>query len=141
MQIDYQETAHGWLPKAWTFTLAADGRRQSEEHCTVAAVTINPPVTDADFHFPEEPGMLIAASTAGGLPDPRRLMVFGAENQYYRVGPDGRRHEVTFANGVEQPVEPSAAWRPVGVLGLVVVAGIGVCLLWRRPMAPGIPRL
>jgi hypothetical protein len=107
-----------------------DGQLNFQERCRVSELTINPAVTDADFTFEEQPGMLIACSKVGGSPDPRRLMVFAHDNQYYRIGEDGHRHEVTFENGIEQPVEsPWPFWSAGLLVGTMLLAG----LRWWQP--------
>jgi hypothetical protein len=83
--IAYQETTHGWLPKPWTYVLVANGVPRLRKSVCVEELTINPALTDADFQFAEEPGMLIIHSKAGGSPDPKRLMIFGQENGRERL--------------------------------------------------------
>jgi hypothetical protein len=135
--IQYQQTAHGWLPSGWTFTLFTNDRTSFVEHLEVKDLAINLAVADADFQFEDKPGMLIKKIEMGGAPDPRHPMVFEEkEKKYFRVGDDGSLAEVTFKDGIER--KRWSTW--IGwAIGLLLLVALSLWLIprWIRRRAVG----
>jgi hypothetical protein len=100
--IQYQQTRCGWLPKSWTFTVrnSAGGKTLLTERMQIKELTLDPPVTDADFRIDVKPGMLVKKSVHGDVQpnDPGRPK----EEKFYRIRDNGDWNEVVIANGVER---------------------------------------
>ena len=125
--VAYQETPHGWLPKAWEETEGRPGQPPAVgRRVRVEAVTFDPPVAEDEYRIALRPGMGV-----------RR------QGWYARVADDGSLEPMPSA-GPDQPVTVTgrvvAAVRMVGWPGLVglgvatVLAGVLVQLRRRKPV-------
>lgn len=127
IQIEYQETAGGWLPQSWTMSAASNGKVFSLERRRVDELQIDPVVSDADFRLDLKPGMIVQRTSFPGDPD-----------QIFLPRPDPLPPKLRVdQNGVMNVIngpEPKSLW-PL-YLGaaatiLVLVAGAAGAL-WRR---------
>lgn len=103
LDIEYGQTAHGWLPKRWTFTIRtpSTGKLEYEERMRVDQLLLDPGVTDADFDIEIRPGMLVARVTTE-TPAPGKFATKG-KTRLYRAEKGGGLREVIFEKGVERP--------------------------------------
>ena len=128
IQVDYQQTAKGWLPRGWTEIYPRkNGQTVWVLRMHVDDVEIDPPVKDADFRVDVKPGMLVQRLNYPGSPD-QIVGVAPDSERLYRVGPGGEWNEIV--HGVEQKAQwPSYLWAGL----IVLAAGFGAAaLLWWR---------
>lgn len=126
VDITYQQTSHGWLPLRWVGTVYAHGRQLiNVTRLRVDEFTIEPTVTDADFHVEAKPGMVILEDTFD-LPGAERNSQ-GFQRKNYRVAADGSWEEIGSKG---EPLPPRHRW---GWLALLAVpAAIALAYVWRR---------
>ena len=90
VQIEYQETAAGWLPKSWTTTLSVSSTVRRRWRMTVGEIDARPALSDDLFHIAPELGMYVHDVTVVRS-EPR-----GAEShdRYRLIEPGGRSREL-----------------------------------------------
>lgn len=90
IQIDYQETAAGWLPKSWTTTLSVSSAVRYRKRMTVEEIDAGPALSDDLFRIAPEPGMYVHDVTVV------RSEARGAEShdRYRLIEPGGRSREL-----------------------------------------------
>lgn len=145
LDIEWRQTALGWWPERWTQTLTTtDQTVKRIEKARIETYEYDPPVTDADFTIPAEPGMewveVVEAVAPGSGLDPG-----SPPYRKYRIDAGGRWIEVEAKGGVrldgtEVLVGSWWGWWPWAA-GAVLIVSLGTVLVWRRrpterPMPP-----
>ncbi len=92
--IAYQKTAHGWLPRRWTFTERNfnDGTLIQVQRMDVRELSLDPPVGESSFAIDERPGMRVEEAVLKA-PEPDNMETVLKTTQFV-VGEDGRRHKI-----------------------------------------------
>ncbi|MBX9578698.1 MAG: hypothetical protein K2X87_00170 [Gemmataceae bacterium] len=130
LDIDWRQTPAGWWPERWTETFTADGKTTNVvQKWRVESYEYDPPVADADFTIPVEPGMervrVVELVPPGTGMDPGR-----PPYRVYRITTSGEWVETeakgaTTRDGTELP--PRRWWDrwpwAAGVVGLAAVGG------------------
>jgi hypothetical protein len=96
LQIDYQQTAKGWLPQSWKwsrFHYFLDGRLESFAQMNVDSLLLEPSVAKSDFSFTESPGMLVFEGVQVTPPEPHGQAKMTLQ-KWFRVDGTGKRREV-----------------------------------------------
>jgi hypothetical protein len=132
--IDYQETAHGWMPLRWTLTQRLFGRVIYLERCRVAELLLDQPLGDADFEIQTRPGMLVDEFVVQ-KPKTGTIPVESPERKHFRVREDGTLQAL-------DPPPPLASGSLLWWLLLAIpVCGAGWWLIrWRRRCLRRMPR-
>ncbi|MBX9584588.1 MAG: hypothetical protein K2X87_30165, partial [Gemmataceae bacterium] len=142
LDIDWRETPAGWWPAKWTHTLTVDGRTVNRvAKLAVESYEYDPPVPDADFTLPVEPGMrevIVAEAT----PEGAQFHPAYPARRTYRITETGEWVETAAErartlDGREVPLERRWGWWPwaAGAAGAI---SIGLAArVWHRRRSPG----
>ena len=131
IQIDYQQTAGGWLPQSWTVAHAhPDNQIASIDRMAgVDQLDIDLAATDADFHIDVKPGMIVQHSTVAGSPD-EILNPKAAPGKLFKVE-DGGSWKPISKSGELTSRWPFIAWA-WGISVAVAAIGAAPAFWWRR---------
>ncbi|HET6572017.1 MAG TPA: hypothetical protein VFG68_00315 [Fimbriiglobus sp.] len=139
LDVEFQGTPHGWLPKSWTVTWAFGGKVDKIERLTVTNIEFDLPLHADDFTLPVRPGMIILADQ---YPSPGTgLNPAYPAHAKYQVDESGRWVELekkgftTFGGqvtdeGVQLPSGSTRRWWWIAG-GSVLVIGLGALIVWR----------
>ena len=134
----HRKSSQGWIPASWTFAATTDHLVEVSQY-TVESMEVDPPVADADFILPIEPGWIVLVHTypvAGQGLDPNK-----PASGMFRVDSTGKWVPLDEATGYttgegEQlpPESPNRRWIWWGgaALGGIVALATGVVLYRRR---------
>jgi hypothetical protein len=131
LDVEYQRTPHGWLPKAWTHAQYSGPRLASTTRWVVDRFEVEPATTPEDFTLPIPPNSVVWEVE---YPEPGRgLDPHKPGTTKYVTDEFGRRKEVertgfTTMEGVALPPEEPARWWRVG-LGVLAVLAVGAMSL------------
>jgi hypothetical protein len=133
IDIEYQQTAHGWLPQRWTFTHYSGTAPTVIYRMKVDRWEANPPTTEADFDIKAEPGMLVEErvydESVHPLVDPKSAV------RVYRLEEGGGKTEIPDPFGRPRDLSPRWRWwqwAAAAVVTATVLAGIGWTVRRRR---------
>jgi hypothetical protein len=140
LDIDWRETPAGWWPAKWTYTFTLDGKKVNRvAKLAVESYEYDPPVSDADFTLPAEPGMrevIVAEATPPGS----GLNPSYPARRVYRITESGEWVETeargpTTLDGIQLPPNRGWGWWPWAG-GAAAAAVVGVAWVWRRQRSP-----
>lgn len=122
LDIDQQETAHGWLPAGYRrTTTSSTGVLRTSYELDVTAIVADPPLSDNLFHAEPEPGMVVRDTASG-----ERYVYEGRGEP--RV--DVREHYVQKLR--ETQASHFSRHVAIGLLAVVVLGGIGILVYRSR---------
>ena len=91
IEIDYQETPGGWLPRSWTRTEFRLGKMVNSERIEVERIDVLPPVSDQDFILEATAGMYVKDERYRLDVETGRLK---SDAAHYRLETDGRKTDL-----------------------------------------------
>jgi hypothetical protein len=123
IDIQYQQTPHGWLPEQWTLTNHnAGGPPGLTWRMRVEAIQAEPTLADADFDLPTAPGMRVEEVEFGDTLHPLAMPKQAA--RVYQIDERGGRTEVPDVFHRPRSLqEPKGRWK------WAVLAALVVCLM------------
>lgn len=132
--IQYESTAHGWLPKSWTWTFRAKGQTRRIERMRIAQHSADIPVTGQDFRVEITPGMIVYETNQGGTGGGASTAWSGTK---YRVGANGRWNPIeSVGEATGRRGGVASAWW--GLVIAVLALPLGLWLLRRWRSRPGV---
>ncbi len=135
VDIDHQQTSHGWLPLKWVITNTISGEVQNIKRLNVEAIEANPSLVEEDFTLPIKPGMKVRINEFPGRGkglDPQK-----PARTELAVGPDGSNDVISregfrTSEGVELPPASTSKWWWISGVSLAVVIVVFLVLTWSR---------
>jgi hypothetical protein len=130
-EINWRETAVGWLPSDWEVRMFVMGRLTSILNAVVVEIDTNPPTDPALFSFAPEPGMVVDEQKwlpdgAGGV---------SVQKTLYRVGAWGR---IIKLDENFYPLWRTKIWQWL-LLGMIGLGPVLYFWLWRRGRSSPVP--
>lgn len=135
IDIDHQQTPHGWLPLKWVVTHTIDGEVRNITRLSVEAIEANPSLVEDDFTLPIKPGMKVRINEYPGKG--KGLDSQTPARTELTVGLDGseevtKREGFRTKEGVQLPAESGSKWWWIGGVSLVVFLAGFFAFTWAR---------
>lgn len=122
LEIDYQETAHGWLPRGWKTTwykAEVDPPTVVSMYRTIVEeLKVNESPKRSEFEMPLKPGMLILDKTA--------------DYRTYRVAADGKTLEDFRPRNAPPPAQKGSTYTTLLIVNGIILALLGSAFVYRR---------
>ncbi len=135
MDVQYEKSKSGWLPKSWTITVFEEKSRVNQlERFRVKRIEVNQPMNETEFQFPVQPGILLRKTDMGEVDNGIPVPVI-KDSHFYRADENGDLTEVVIDNGTER--RKISAWWLISLVIASAVVVLGVVL--RRRMRPTRP--
>jgi hypothetical protein len=128
IDMQYQKTPHGWLPKQWVFTHYSGTMPSVIYRMHVESWSANPGMSDADFDIPTAPGMIVEETVLDETNHP--LVNPKSATRVYRYGEDGSRTEIPDSYGRPRSLGKETHWWYWAAGGVIVLIAAGF-LIWR----------
>ena len=122
IDIQYQQTPHGWLPERWTFTHYSGTVPTVIYRMRVESWQAAPPTSDADFDLPVKPGMIVEERVYDDTVNP--LVAPKSATRVYRYGESGGKSEIPDPLGRPRDLGGKTPWWYWAVGGALAVAVI-----------------
>ena len=143
MEIEWADSAIGWMPRSWTHVLTTDGKNVKRRYSLrIEHFEANPSVSDEDFTIPVTPGMkrvIVTEEPPAGL----QTQAGFPGRRTYRISDDGTWVEMAWegwqdAEGRTIPL--SSHRNPLGrLIGIAIVVLFGGYVIFRRRCRRSVP--